>query len=57
MTRTAICGRFVPQSTHGVRLDGGIVTLEGGGQRVPTLGGGNGPGLAKETVAEREPAR
>jgi hypothetical protein len=40
VTGTATCGRFVTQSAHGVRSSAAIVAPEGGGQKVPTLGGG-----------------
>ena len=54
MTETFPCGRFVAESAHRVRLSGGIVATEGGGLRVPTLGGGNAPGLAGTVTTEKE---
>jgi hypothetical protein len=46
-------GRFVTESAHGVRRRGGIVASEGGGQRVPTLGGGVSPSVAEGVTAEK----
>ena len=57
MTETALCGRFGTESAHGVRPSGGIVAPEGGGQRIPTLGGGNAPGLVGTVTVERESMR
>jgi hypothetical protein len=37
---SAGCGRVDTESAHGVRRAGGIVASEGGGQQVPTQGGG-----------------
>jgi len=54
MTETVPCGRFVTESAHRVRLSSGIVATEGGGLRVPTLGGGNVPGLAGTVRPEKE---
>jgi hypothetical protein len=55
MTGRIVCGRFVTKSAHGVRPSGGIVTPEGGGQKVPTLGGGYVQGLAGTFTAEKGP--
>jgi hypothetical protein len=57
MTTTASCGRLVTESAHRVRPTGGIVAPEGGGQVVPTLGGGYGVGLAQRHTAGKGPAR
>jgi len=51
MTKTAWCGRFGTELAPGVRPIRGSVAPEGGGQTVPTLGGGSGVGLAGAAVA------
>jgi len=57
VTRRATCGRFVTESAHRVRPSRGIVAPEGGGQKVPTLGGGNVPGMAGRITAKGGPIR
>jgi hypothetical protein len=52
MTKAARCGRFSTKSAPGVRPAGGSVAPEGGGQTVPTLGGGNGLGQDGTAVAK-----
>ncbi len=51
MTPTASCGRFATESAHRVRPAGGIVVPEGGGQEVPTLGGGYGVATGQTALA------
>jgi hypothetical protein len=55
MTGRVACGRFDTESAHGVRPSGGIVDPEGGGQKVPTLGGGYVERLARTFTAEEGP--
>jgi len=50
MTKTTWCGRFGTELAPGVRPIRGSVAPEGGGQTVPTLGGGSGVGLAGAAV-------
>ena len=57
MTPAASCRRFVTESAHRVRPAAGIVAPEGGGQKVPTLGGGNVPGMAGRATAKEGPIR
>jgi hypothetical protein len=52
MTGTVGCGLFATESAHGVRQRSGIVASEGGGQRVPTLGGGASRRVAGSGTAE-----
>jgi hypothetical protein len=53
MTEGIECERLVTESAHGVRRRGGIVASEGGGQRVPTLGGGASRSVAEGVTAEK----
>jgi len=51
MTPAASCRRFVTESAHRVRPAAGIVAPEGGGQEVPTLGGGYGVATGQTALA------
>jgi hypothetical protein len=52
MTKAARCGLFGTELAPGVRGTGGSVAPEGGGETIPTLGGGNGLGLAVTALAK-----